>query len=119
MLWRCRDRTFDLAGRAIVMGVVNVTPDSFSDGGRFLDPAAAIARARSLFAEGAAVLDLGAESTRPGAEAVPADEQLRRLRPVIEALAGNGDAQLRHVGEVGQASLAAGARASQVTYTFP
>ena len=88
MLWRCRDRSFDLAGRTLVMGIVNVTPDSFSDGGRFVEPVAAIAHARRLIAEGADVIDVGAESTRPGAEPVPAEEQIRRLVPVLEALAG-------------------------------
>src|SRR5262249_38468101 len=72
------------------MGIVNVTPDSFSDGGRHLEPAAAIAHGRRLIAEGAEVVDLGAESTRPGALPVPADEQLRRLVPVLEALAQDG-----------------------------
>jgi dihydropteroate synthase len=70
-----------------VMGVVNVTPDSFSDGGEFLDPAAAIAHGRRLAAEGADILDIGGESTRPGAAPVDADEELRRVLPVIEALA--------------------------------
>ena len=79
LLWRCRDRALDLSVRTAVMGIVNVTPDSFSDGGRWLDPAAAIARCRELAAEGADLLDLGAESTRPGAVAVSADEQVRRL----------------------------------------
>jgi dihydropteroate synthase len=72
--------------RSPVMGVVNVTPDSFSDGGRFLDPDAAVAYGRSLAAEGAAVLDVGGESTRPGAEPVDADEELRRVVPVIRRL---------------------------------
>lgn len=70
------------------MGVVNVTPDSFSDGGRFSSPAAAIAHARRLFAEGAAVVDVGGESTRPGAGPVAADEELRRVLPVLEGLHG-------------------------------
>jgi dihydropteroate synthase len=83
-------RTYDLGTRALVAGVVNVTPDSFSDGGRFLDPGAAIAHAHALIAEGADLLDLGAESTRPGAVPVPADEELRRLRPVLEGLRGCG-----------------------------
>ena len=65
------------------MGVVNVTPDSFSDGGRFLDPDAAIAHGLALAAAGAAVLDVGGESTRPGAEPVDADEELRRVVPVV------------------------------------
>jgi dihydropteroate synthase len=88
MLWRCRDRDFDLSGRTLVMGVVNVTPDSFSDGGRYLEPGAAVAHARRLLAEGADLLDLGAESTRPGAPPVGPAEQIRRLAPVLEALAG-------------------------------
>jgi dihydropteroate synthase len=72
------------------MGIVNVTPDSFSDGGLFLDADAAIAHGRELLAEGADILDIGGESTRPGAEAVSADEELRRVIPVIEALAAGG-----------------------------
>ena len=90
MLWRCREREFDLGDRTLVMGIVNVTPDSFSDGGRYLEPGAAIAHGRSLIAEGADVVDLGAESTRPGAAPVPVEEQLRRLLPVLEALAADG-----------------------------
>jgi dihydropteroate synthase len=68
------------------MGVVNVTPDSFSDGGVHFDPAEAAAAARRMFAEGAAIVDIGGESTRPGAAAVPAEEELRRVVPVVEAL---------------------------------
>ncbi|HSN91852.1 MAG TPA: dihydropteroate synthase, partial [Anaeromyxobacteraceae bacterium] len=86
MIWRCRGTTFDLAGRPLVMGILNVTPDSFSDGGRYLDPAAAVARGHALFAEGADLLDLGGESTRPGSPDVPADEQWRRLEPVLTTL---------------------------------
>jgi dihydropteroate synthase len=71
------------------MGVLNVTPDSFSDGGRFLEPAAACEQARRMIAEGAAIIDIGGESTRPGAEPVPVEEELRRVLPVIEALAGS------------------------------
>jgi dihydropteroate synthase len=73
---------------AQVMGIVNVTPDSFSDGGLWLDPAAAIAHGRELVDDGAAILDVGGESTRPGARPVPADEQLRRVVPVLEGLQG-------------------------------
>jgi dihydropteroate synthase len=75
---------------AKLMGIVNVTPDSFSDGGLFLDPGAAIDHGRRLAAEGADVLDVGGESTRPGAEAVIAEEELARVLPVVEALAGAG-----------------------------
>ena len=88
--WRCGARTFDLAARPLVMGVLNVTPDSFSDGGRFLDPGAALAHADRLLAEGADLIDAGAESTRPGAEAVPHAEQWRRLAPVLAGLAARG-----------------------------
>ena len=70
------------------MGVLNVTPDSFSDGGRFLRPRDAIDRARRLVSEGAAIVDIGAESTRPGAEPVSADEELVRVVPVLEAIGG-------------------------------
>lgn len=73
-----------------VMGVLNVTPDSFSDGGRWLDPEAAIAHGRAMVAEGADIVDVGGESTRPGAKPVPEGEELRRVLPVIEALAGAG-----------------------------
>jgi dihydropteroate synthase len=78
----------------LVMGVVNVTPDSFSDGGRYLDPDAAVAHALRLDAEGADILDIGAESTRPGAEPVDLQEELRRVMPVIEALAPRVRARL-------------------------
>jgi dihydropteroate synthase len=73
--------------RVAVMGIVNVTPDSFSDGGRFLDPDAAVAHGIELAEHGAGVLDVGGESTRPGAAPVPADEELRRVVPVVERLA--------------------------------
>ena len=94
MLWQCRGLAFDLSERTLVMGIVNVTPDSFSDGGRYFAPEAALAHARQLLAEGADVLDLGAESTRPGSLPVPADEQWRRLVPVLETLARETDACL-------------------------
>jgi dihydropteroate synthase len=72
------------------MGVVNVTPDSFSDGGAFEDPVAAVLHGRRLASEGADILDVGGESTRPGADAVPVEEELRRVVPVVEGLAGLG-----------------------------
>ncbi len=74
--------------RPSVMGVLNVTPDSFSDGGRFVDPASAIEHARRLVGEGAALVDVGGESTRPGAAAVSVGEELDRVLPVLEGLAG-------------------------------
>jgi dihydropteroate synthase len=79
-----------MAGEFVLMGVVNVTPDSFSDGGRFLDPSAAVAHGVRLAEEGAAILDIGGESTRPGADPVGAEEELRRVVPVVERLAAAG-----------------------------
>jgi dihydropteroate synthase len=76
--------------RCLVMGVVNVTPDSFSDGGQWFEPGDAIARGLALAADGADVLDVGGESTRPGAGRTPLDEELRRVLPVVEALADAG-----------------------------
>src|SRR5262245_5950474 len=72
--------------RTLIMGIVNVTPDSFADGGRYLDPAAAVRHARTLAAEGADLLDVGAESTRPGSPSVPSAEERARLLPVLEQL---------------------------------
>jgi dihydropteroate synthase len=83
------NRTLDLAGRTHLMGILNVTPDSFSDGGRYGDPAAAAEHAAALAAAGADIIDVGGESTRPGAEAVPEDEELRRIIPVIERIAAD------------------------------
>ena len=82
---RCGDKTLDLS-RPIVMGVLNVTPDSFSDGGRFLPVEAAVAHGVRLVEEGAAIIDVGGESTRPGADPVSVDEELRRVLPVVERL---------------------------------
>jgi dihydropteroate synthase len=76
-----------------LMGVVNVTPDSFSDGGLYLDPEDAISHGRELEAAGASILDVGGESTRPGAEEVPLEEELRRVEPVVAGLAG-GNAEI-------------------------
>ncbi|GIK77578.1 MAG: dihydropteroate synthase [Thermoleophilia bacterium] len=95
----------------LVMGIVNVTPDSFSDGGRYLDPDAAIAHGRELSAAGAGILDVGGESTRPGAAAVGAPEERSRILPVIEALAADGARISVDTSkpEVAAAALAAGA----------
>jgi dihydropteroate synthase len=92
------------------MGVVNVTPDSFSDGGRYFEPGVAIAHARRLIGEGADVIDVGGESTRPGAEPVPEDEECRRVLPVVEAIAGEAriSVDTRKAG-VARAAVAAGA----------
>lgn len=92
------------------MGVLNVTPDSFSDGGRYLDPVAAVARGHELIAEGADIIDVGGESTRPGAGEVDEDEERRRVIPVVEALAPHTRVSVdtRKAG-VAAAALAAGA----------
>jgi dihydropteroate synthase len=100
--------------RPAVMGIVNVTPDSFSDGGRFLDPDAAVAHALELVAAGADLLDVGGESTRPGAEPVAEDEELRRVLPVVERLAAESAVPVSidtSKASVAQGALAAGARA--------
>jgi dihydropteroate synthase len=93
MKLRCRDRVLDL-DRVAVMGVLNVTPDSFSDGGMWLDPRAAIRHGEVMVEQGAAVIDVGGESTRPGADPVPEDEELARVLPVIEGLAHRVDAPI-------------------------
>src|SRR5690606_6835690 len=92
---RCTDGVWEACPtlvqvKPLVMGVVNVTPDSFSDGGAFADHAAAIAHGLRLAEEGADWIDVGGESTRPGATPVPEAEELRRVLPVVEALAGEG-----------------------------
>ena len=86
---RCGKFSLDLS-RPLVMGVVNVTPDSFSDGGLFLDAKQAVAHARRLIGEGADILDIGGESTRPGAAPVTLEEERRRVLPVLEALVDSG-----------------------------
>ena len=86
MLWRGRQFEFVFPRSALIMGVVNVTPDSFSDGGQFLEPTAAIEHGLRLAAEGADILDIGGESTRPGAQSVTEQEELRRVMPVVEGL---------------------------------
>ena len=86
MTWRIGSRTLDLTHRGLIMGIVNVTPDSFSDGDRFADPGRAVEHALAMVADGADILDIGGESTRPGAEPVGEAEELRRVLPVIRAL---------------------------------
>jgi dihydropteroate synthase len=108
---RCGNRSLDLS-TPLVMGVINVTPDSFSDGGRFLDPAAAVDQARRMVEEGAAIVDVGGESTRPGANEVLVKEELRRVMPVVEKLVGSIDAVISvdtRKPEVMRAAVAAGA----------
>lgn len=83
LIWQIRDREWDLSRTGLIVGILNVTPDSFSDGGQFLSTDAAVKHALSMVADGADVLDIGGESTRPGAAAVDAEEELRRVCPVI------------------------------------
>jgi dihydropteroate synthase len=85
--WQLRTRRIDFPRRPLLMGIVNVTPDSFSDGGQFFDPSAAVEHATRLVEEGADLLDIGGESTRPYADVTAAEEELRRVLPVLSALA--------------------------------
>jgi dihydropteroate synthase len=87
MLFETRTRTFDFTHRGVVMGVLNLTPDSFSDGGLWVDADKAVSHATEMIAQGAEIIDIGGESTRPGAVPVSETEELRRVLPVIERLA--------------------------------
>ena len=112
MFFRARQFEFVFPRPAIVMGVVNMTPDSFSDGGMFLDASAAVAHALKLVEQGAEILDIGGESTRPGATPVSEAEEVRRVSPVIEELAKKTKVPLSidtHKSAVARAALAAGA----------
>jgi len=110
--WRLGRRTLCFPRRPLVMGILNVTPDSFSDGGRFFDPTAAIAQAKQLTAAGADLLDIGGESTRPYSEPISLDEELSRVLPVFEALSRDWPIPLSidtSKAAVAEAALAAGA----------
>jgi dihydropteroate synthase len=112
MEWKLARRSLIYTERTLLMGVLNVTPDSFSDGGRFFDRARALEHAERLVAEGADILDIGGESTRPGSADVDAEEETRRVVPVVEALAGRVSAPLSvdtTKASVARAALAAGA----------
>lgn len=87
MEWKLARRSLSYGTRTLVMGVLNVTPDSFSDDGRLFDPDKALSRAEEMISEGADIIDIGGESTRPGGEVVTSDEELRRIVPVVERLA--------------------------------
>src|SRR5512135_2628440 len=106
-----RDRTLDLA-EPVVMGVLNVTPDSFSDGGQYFDGDAAVAQGARLAADGAVIVDVGGESTRPGAPTVTAEDEIRRVVPVVAQLSGRIGAAISvdtSKPEVMRAAIAAGA----------
>ena len=112
MIWRAGDRAWEFPRSPLIMGIINVTPDSFSDGGQHATTEAAVAHALQLAAEGADLLDIGGESTRPGALAVTEAEELDRVIPVIEQLADQTDAALSidtQKPAVAEAALAAGA----------
>jgi len=85
-LWKIGERVFDVSRHGLIMGVLNVTPDSFSEHGQFFSADKAIERGLQIAAEGAHIIDIGGESARPGSEPVPGDEELRRVIPVIENL---------------------------------
>jgi dihydropteroate synthase len=107
-----RGRTLDFGPRTLLMGILNVTPDSFSDGGAFLDAGRAVKRAWQIAEEGADILDIGGESTRPGSQGVSAEEELRRVGPVLEALEGKYPLPISidtSKSEVGKEALARGA----------
>jgi dihydropteroate synthase len=111
--WHLPDRVLPTDGRPLVMGIVNVTPDSFSDGGQFRSAAAAVAHGLRLVEQGADLLDVGGESTRPGAEPVPLDEELRRVLPVVGGLLARTGVPLSvdtSKAEVARACLRAGAQ---------
>jgi dihydropteroate synthase len=93
-LWRVADRTIDLSAHSLIMGVLNVTPDSFSDGGEFFTTEKAVEQGKRMATDGAQIIDVGGESTRPGAEAISADEEIARVIPVIQQLHGSVSAFL-------------------------
>lgn len=114
MDWLIGERRFDLGGRTLVMGVLNVTPDSFSDGGLFNEPDLAVEHAREMVADGADIIDIGGESTRPGAEPVSVEDEVARTVPVIEALRAQVVPAVISIdtrkAAVAEAALAAGAQ---------
>ncbi|PYL61880.1 MAG: dihydropteroate synthase [Verrucomicrobia bacterium] len=111
-IWKVGERVFNVSQRGLIMGVLNVTPDSFSDGGEFFTAEKAIEHGLKMAAEGADVLDIGGESTRPGAEPVAAGEELRRVIPVIEKLRAKIDVPISidtSKAEVARSAIRAGA----------
>lgn len=111
--WKLARRTLTLGGRTLIMGILNVTPDSFSDGGQFFDLERAVAHAEEMLADGADIIDVGGESTRPGGALVTTEEELRRIAPVVERLRAQVPHTLVSVdttkAEVARAALDAGA----------
>lgn len=93
-IWQTARREFDYSAKTLVMGILNVTPDSFSDGGKFSDVDAALSQAEKMIADGADIIDIGGESTRPNAAQISTDEEIRRVIPVIEAISKKFDAPI-------------------------
>jgi dihydropteroate synthase len=111
-VWQCRERTINFESGALLMGVLNVTPDSFSDGGRYADKESAVERAIQMIGEGADIIDVGGESSRPGSSPVEAETELERVLPVIERLKSEADALISvdtRKSVVAEAALKAGA----------
>lgn len=122
-LWKLRDRTLDFRARTAVMGILNVTPDSFSDGGRFRGPTEAVEAALQMHADGADIIDVGGESTRPGRpQTVSAEEEVERVLPVIEKLVRDAPGMIISVdtykGEVARQALEAGAHLINDVYAL-
>ena len=107
LTWRTRNHTLVCGERTLVMGILNVTPDSFSDGGRFFDPETAVARGIRMAEEGADIIDVGAESTRPGSDPVPPEEERDRLIPIVKRLTAELDVPIS--ADTRKAEVAAGA----------
>ncbi|MGH8020947.1 MAG: dihydropteroate synthase [Opitutaceae bacterium] len=115
----CRDRFVAVGGEPLIVGVLNVTPDSFFDGGKFTAPDRALRHAEQMVAEGAALLDVGGQSTRPGHEEISATDEIARVVPVIAALAGRVDVPISvdtYKPEVARAALASGAHVLNDVY---
>src|SRR5215203_1375942 len=110
--WHIRDRALSIGDRTLIVGILNVTPDSFSDGGQFFDLGLALAHAEQMISEGADIIDVGGESTRPGGEPVSVEQEIARVVPVIEALAHRSNVPISvdtTKSEVARAALDAGA----------
>src|SRR5678815_4810708 len=110
--WQIKDRRMPIGERTLIMGILNVTPDSFSDGDQFFDASQALDHAQRMIAEGADIIDVGGESTRPGGEPVSAEEEIRRVVPVIESLSARTNTPISvdtTKSEVARAALDAGA----------
>lgn len=110
--WQCRNLSLELGERTLVMGILNVTPDSFSDGGDYSDTSAAVERALEMAAQGADIIDIGGESTRPGAEPVSASDEIKRTAPVISGIRGHSGVPVSidtMKAEVAREAVAAGA----------